>query len=86
MSFLSRCRGVHGPVIDLFDCTEALYTAVEVTAGNALYHVVVDSDVTASKIVQHLIRDKVGRVTCLPLNRLNVRNALAPKSQQTLQL
>ena len=24
----------HGPVIDLFDCDESMYTAVEVTAGN----------------------------------------------------
>ena len=63
---------MHGPVIDLFDCAESLHTAVEVTAGNQLFNVVVDTDATASQIVRHLIRDRVGRVTCLPLNRLNV--------------
>lgn len=69
-------RGVHGPIIDLFETVEGLHTAVEVTAGNALFNVVVDSDAVASQIVEHLIRDRVGRITCLPLNRLNVSAAL----------
>lgn len=67
-----RCRGVLGPLVDLFDCAESLYSAVEVTAGGSLFHVVVDSDVTASAIMRHLIAQRVGRITCLPLNKLNV--------------
>jgi structural maintenance of chromosome 3 (chondroitin sulfate proteoglycan 6) len=63
---------VHGPVIDLFECSDKLYTAVEVTAGNQLFNVVVDTDVTASKLYALLSQHKAGRVTCLPINRLNV--------------
>ena len=65
-------RGVHGPVIDLFECSDKLYTAVEVTAGNQLFNVVVDTDATASRLYALLSQHKAGRVTCLPINRLNV--------------
>lgn len=27
-------KGVHGPIIELLDCEEKYFTAVEVTAGN----------------------------------------------------
>lgn len=71
------CRGVHGPLIDLFECHENLYTAVEVTAGNQLFNVVVDTDTTASNIYRLLSQHKAGRITCLPINRLHVGGAHA---------
>lgn len=37
-------QGVHGRLIDLIDCAPQLATAVEVTAGNSLFHVVVEND------------------------------------------
>lgn len=46
--------GVCGPVIELLECDERFFTAVEVTAGNSLFHVVVDSDETATTIIRHL--------------------------------
>ncbi|KAF9604993.1 hypothetical protein IFM89_012157, partial [Coptis chinensis] len=36
--------GVHGTIIELLSCDEKFFTAVEVTARNSLFHVVVDSD------------------------------------------
>ncbi|WEJ97377.1 Structural maintenance of chromosomes protein 3 [Yamadazyma tenuis] len=62
---------VYGPLISLFNVSDKYKTAVEVIAGNALFHVVVDTDETASAIMEELIRRKVGRVTFIPLNRLN---------------
>jgi structural maintenance of chromosome 3 (chondroitin sulfate proteoglycan 6) len=64
--------GVHGPVIELLKVTnEALQTAVDVTAGNALFHVVVDNDEVASAILAKMNAAKApGRVTFLPLSRL----------------
>lgn len=29
-----RISGVHGPIIELLDCDDKFFTAVEVTAGN----------------------------------------------------
>ena len=47
-------------------------TAVEMAAQNALFHVVVDTDATAARLMQRLENDKLGRVTFLPLNQLHV--------------
>ncbi|VAH23637.1 unnamed protein product [Triticum turgidum subsp. durum] len=44
--------GVFGPVLELVDCEEKFFTAVEVTAGNSLFHVVVENDDISTKIIQ----------------------------------
>ena len=46
----------------------------QVTAGNQLFHVVVETDDVATTLVNHLNRTKGGRATFMPLNRLHVRN------------
>jgi structural maintenance of chromosome 3 (chondroitin sulfate proteoglycan 6) len=66
-----RIDGYHGPVIDLFSCAEHYHTAVEITAGNSLFHVVVETDAIATKLIQELNKRKAGRVTFVPLNRIN---------------
>jgi hypothetical protein len=53
--------------------TEAFRVAVEVAAGNSLFHVIVDTDTTAAYLMKELERRKAGRLTFLPLNRM--RNA-----------
>ena len=65
-------RGVYGPLVELFSCMEQMNAAVEVTAGNQLFHVVVDTDATATAIVEYLNRSMGGRVTFMPLNRIQV--------------
>ncbi len=64
--------GVFGSLIELFDCDEQLMTAVEVAAGGHLFDIVVDSDSTASHILEILNRDRIGRVTFIPLNQILV--------------
>ena len=44
--------GFYGPLYELFTVSDAYRTAAEVTAGNSLFHVVVDSDETASRILE----------------------------------
>ena len=46
--------------------SEKFFSAVEVAAGNSLFHVVVDNDSTAARLMKRLERDKLGRVTFLP--------------------
>lgn len=58
-------------MLELLSCKPNLHTAVEVTGGNQLFHVVVDNDAVATRIVEVLTRDKMGRATFLPLNRIN---------------
>lgn len=61
---------VYGPLFELFECEEVYRTAVEVIGGASLFHVVVEDDDTASRLLEVMNREKSGRVTFMPLNRL----------------
>ena len=64
-------QGVHGTVIELFECDEQFFTAVEVTGANQLFNVVVEDDQTASTIVKELNRtkgNKLGLLQKLPFS------------------
>lgn len=49
------------------------YRAVDVVAGNSLFHIVVDTDETATKILAVMNKEKLGRVTFMPVNRIRPR-------------
>jgi len=70
--------GVHGPVIELFECKDTYNTAVEATAGNVLFHVVVDSDEVATRIISYLNRENGGRLSFIPLNRIQAPRVTYP--------
>lgn len=60
-----------GTVLDNFTLRDAKYaTAVEVAAQNQLFHVIVDNDRTAARLMTKLEQGKLGRVTFLPLSQL----------------
>lgn len=62
--------GYYGPLIDNITLTNEIFrAAVEVAGGNALFHIVVDTDATAAVLINELERLKAGRLTFLPLNR-----------------
>lgn len=69
---LNLTKNVYGPLAELFNVGEKYKVATEVVAGNSLFHVVVDNDNTASMIMEELNRNKSGRVTFIPLNRIDV--------------
>ncbi|KAK7300360.1 hypothetical protein RJT34_11204 [Clitoria ternatea] len=78
--------GVHGPIIELLKCDEKFFTAVEVTAGNSLFHVVVQDDDKSTQIIKHLNSQKGGRVTFIPLNRVKATHINYPKSSDVIPL
>ncbi|CAI5742589.1 unnamed protein product [Hyaloperonospora brassicae] len=70
-----RIRGIYGPLIDLVKPVDERYCiAADEAAGGALFHVVVDTDDTAARIMQDLDKKNLGRLTFLPLNRLKVKD------------
>jgi structural maintenance of chromosome 3 (chondroitin sulfate proteoglycan 6) len=74
--------GVYGPLLENFTCEPRVFTAVEVTAGNRLFHVIVDTDRTASQILSIMNKQKLpGEVTFLPLNKLNPPNMEYPNAK-----
>lgn len=67
-------RAYYGPVIENFSCEKTIYTAVEVTAGNRLFHHIVESDRVGTQILKEMNKLKLpGEVTFMPLNRLQVK-------------
>jgi len=70
--------GVYGTLGELITVPERYRTAVEVTAGTSLFHYVVDTDETATKVLEVLQRDQLGRVTFMPLNRLKPKAGNIP--------
>ncbi|KAI4308346.1 hypothetical protein L6164_031429 [Bauhinia variegata] len=58
----------------------------EVTAGNSLFHVVVDNDNTSTQIIRHLNSQKGGRVTFIPLNRVKAPRVTYPKGPDVIPL
>jgi structural maintenance of chromosome 3 (chondroitin sulfate proteoglycan 6) len=51
-----------------------------------LFHVVVDNDETASKLLDVMTKEKLGRVTFMPLNRLKSVNVQYPKATDALPM
>ncbi|KAK9452229.1 RecF/RecN/SMC [Limtongia smithiae] len=78
--------GVYGPLCDLIEVDDKYKTAVEVTAGNSLFHIVVDNDATASTIMEILNKERSGRVTFMPLNRLHPKSVNYPETDEVIPL
>jgi len=77
----------HGLVIERFKCEQSIYTAVEVTAGNRLFHHIVDSDKVGTMILKEMNKQKLpGEVTFMPLNRLHVRNIDYPQTKDAIAM
>ncbi|KAJ2909246.1 Structural maintenance of chromosomes protein 3 [Coemansia aciculifera] len=78
--------GIHGPLFELFEVDETYRTCVETIAGSSLFHVVVDSDETASKVLSELNRQKLGRLTFMPLNRLSPSTTTYPGASDAIPM
>lgn len=79
-------EGVYGTLAELFDVNDRYRTAVEVTAGQSLFHYVVDTDETATTVLEMLQKEKAGRVTFMPLNRLRSRPMNMPRASDTIPM
>lgn len=79
-------RGVYGPLYQLFTVDEKYQTAAEVTANASLFHIVVDTDETASKVLEIMNRDQSGRVTFMPLHRLKPKQPEYPSASEAVPI
>lgn len=78
--------GYYGPLCDLLDVDDRYRTAVEITAGNSLFHIIVDTDSTAAVLLDGINREKAGRVTFVPLNRVRVRDTRYPDANDAVPM
>ncbi|KAL8928758.1 MAG: hypothetical protein Q9208_001536 [Pyrenodesmia sp. 3 TL-2023] len=81
-----KLDGIYGTLAELFDVSDRYRRAVEVTAGQSLFHYVVDTDDTATKVIEILQREKAGRITFMPLNRLRPKPANVPSATDALPM
>lgn len=79
-------KGVYGPLIELFTTEKKFFKCVETTAGNSLFHVVVDNVETASKMIEYLQRVKAGRITFIPLAQLRDQHVEYPVSSDVFPM
>ncbi|CAO2653851.1 Nn.00g105840.m01.CDS01 [Neocucurbitaria sp. VM-36] len=73
-----RLEGVHGTIADLLQVPEAYRSVTENAAEGALFNIVVDNDNVSSKLIDRLIKDKGGRLTFIPLNRVQAPDIQLP--------
>lgn len=78
--------GVYGMLGELFEVNERYQLAVEVTAGKSLFHWVVDTDETATRVIEILNKEKAGRVSFMPLNRLHPKTTSIPKASDAVHM
>lgn len=71
--------GCYGTLAELLD-VPAHHVAIEAVAGNSLFHYIVDNDQTSDKIVDILNKERAGRVTFMPLNRLHPKPVTFPNA------
>lgn len=63
-------KGIHGTIAELAEVDDDYETATNVAAGQRMQSIVVDNDAVASECINYLKKNKLGRATFLPLNRM----------------
>lgn len=63
-------KGIHGTIQELATVDKGFETALSVAAGGKMQAVVVDNDQVAADAISYLKKEKLGRVTFLPLTKM----------------
>lgn len=79
-------EGAYGPLGELFESHQNYKTAAEVTAGASLFHYVVEDDMIAEDLIKRLQKERGGRITFTPLNRIKVKPVEVPKTSDAVHL
>lgn len=69
----SLSRGVVGIVGDLITTDKEYRTAIEIALGNSIHNVVTDKESDAARLIDELKKNKLGRVTFLPIENIEPR-------------
>jgi len=78
-------KGVFGTISNILKVPKHYETAVEIAGGSNLQDLVVDSTKTASDMISFLKRERVGRATFLPLDKIKPRR-LSPEQRRLLKI
>ena len=67
-------KGFHGVVADLLRVPKGYETAIETSLGPALQYLVTEEEFQGKKMIDHLKKNHMGRVTVFPLNVIKGRS------------
>lgn len=81
MKTKNQFPGLHGPISDIINTDEKYAQALEIALGETVNYLVVDTGEAAHNILRQVENKKLGRVTLVPLDRLN--KLKLPKSPLT---
>ncbi|PIO06308.1 hypothetical protein COT29_01690, partial [Candidatus Micrarchaeota archaeon CG08_land_8_20_14_0_20_59_11] len=70
-----KIKGIHGTVQELCSYEPENSVAVNAALGSRLNYVVVDDVKTAGKVVEYLKENKLGRISLIPLDRIQTPSA-----------
>jgi len=68
--FKTNIIGIHGTIAELAHVDDKYRTAVATAAGARMQSIVVDTDEKAAKAIKYLQKEKLGRATFIPLNKM----------------
>ena len=82
----NNVTGAYGTIAELLDVPEVYRLAAEQTAGNSLFHYVVDNEKTATFFADALYKQRAGRVTIIPMAELRTRPTKLPNASDAIPL
>lgn len=65
-----KIKGICGTISELGNAEEKYATAISASAGNRINSIIVESDAVAAECIEYLKRNRLGRATFLPLNKM----------------
>lgn len=79
MSKKTQFPGVFGPIADLIEADEKDAFLVESILKESINYIVVDQVATARSLINQIKNENLGRITCIPLDRVNdIKRPQAP--------
>lgn len=67
-------KGIHGTLGELIRVSAKFETSIEIALGNSVQNIVTDHEKTASRLIDHLKQNRLGRATFLPISSVTGRS------------
>lgn len=77
-------NSILGTVADIIETEKRYETAVEIALGSSIQNIIVGTESEAENIIEYLKKNKIGRITFLPINMLQERS-LSKAEQEALK-
>ena len=74
-------KGIHGVVADLLKVPNGYEIAIETALGSAIQNIVSDDENDAKRLIQHMKKNNLGRITILPITSIQSRSITGEEHQ-----